>query len=146
MLEFLKVISFKSINIVKDNNEYFGIYYLLKWPRYYNINQVKIVVMAEFTQDRISPEPCVGMEYQKGHTFIISLSQGIFHWPKLNSISPAWGIILYILFVFPFPRACDFKPLRKNFLIPSTSFLILSIVFFIPSTRFGLWASKEDEV
>ncbi len=46
------------------------------------------------------PEPCLGMEYQKGHTFIISLSRGIFHEPKLNSISLAWGIILYILFIF----------------------------------------------
>jgi len=85
---------------------------------------------GKFTQDGMSLEPCMGMEYQKGHTFIISLSQGIFHWPKLNFISLAGGIILYILFFFPFPRACEFKALRKSFSIPSTWFLILSIVFF----------------
>jgi hypothetical protein len=60
---------------------------VLKWPRYYSISQVQIVSMANFTQDRISLEPCLGMEYQKGHTFLISLSQGIFHWPKINYIS-----------------------------------------------------------
>jgi hypothetical protein len=31
MLKFSKINSSKSKNIVKDNSEYFGIFYLLKW-------------------------------------------------------------------------------------------------------------------
>ncbi len=31
MLKFSKIISSKSKNMVKDNSEYFGIFYLLKW-------------------------------------------------------------------------------------------------------------------
>jgi hypothetical protein len=49
---------------------------VLKWPKYYSISQVKIVVMAKFTQASISLEPCLGMEYQKGPYFYHILVSG----------------------------------------------------------------------
>jgi hypothetical protein len=69
MLKFSKIISFKSKNIVKDNNEYLGIFHLLKW-----------IWDIEFLVSKPRVYYLIFMAWIVAHIFFIGMGARISHW------------------------------------------------------------------